>query len=90
MQVIIGMAVEMRKIIVAEMAEMLILAFNKESSCHQRQADVGHTEGSRIGQPVDEPLLGREAVHIGKLQRLAGSLFGNAPGDPASPHFHVV
>ena len=33
---------------------MVILAFNKESSCHQRQADVGHTEGSRIGQPVDE------------------------------------
>lgn len=54
LQVIVRVTVEMRKIIVAEMAEMVILAFNKESSCHQRQADVGHTEGSRIGQPVDE------------------------------------
>lgn len=90
MQVIIGMAVEMRKIIVAEMAEMVILAFNKESSCHQRHADTSHTEGSRICQPVDGLLLGKEAVHIGKLQWLADSLFGNAPGYPASLRFLAV
>ena len=54
----VGMPTEDREIVVAEVAEMVVLALDQQTAGNEGDADVGHAECRGVRQPVDKGIVG--------------------------------
>ena len=58
LHVVVGMPTEDREIVVAEVAEMVVLALDQQTAGNEGDADVGHAECRGVRQPVDKGIVG--------------------------------